>query len=81
MYLGIFSVFSTSTFEPLAWTAFAYCVARVVVAGEPRAWLWAGAVAGVALEAKYALPAFALPLVVAVVASGRGRALDRKSVV
>ncbi len=75
MYLGIFSVFSTSTFEPLAWTGFAYCVARVVVGCEPRAWLWAGAVAGVALEAKYALPAFALPLVVAVVAVGRGRAL------
>lgn len=74
MYLGIFSVFSTSTFEPLAWTALAYCVARVVVTGERRAWLWAGAVAGVAVEAKYALPTYAAPLLVAVALSGRGRA-------
>jgi 4-amino-4-deoxy-L-arabinose transferase-like glycosyltransferase len=77
MYLGLLSLLSTSTFEPLLWTSFAYCVARAVVAGEPRAWLWAGAVAGIALEAKYALPLYALPLLVAVVATGHARSLWR----
>lgn len=75
MYLGIFSLFTTSTFEPLAWTALAYCAARAIVGLEPRAWLWAGVVAGVALEAKYALPTYAVPLLVAIVLTGHGRAL------
>jgi hypothetical protein len=75
MYLGLHSLLSTSTFEPLLWTSFAYCVARAVVAGDPRGWLWAGAVAGVALEAKYALPLYALPLLVGVVVTGRARSL------
>jgi hypothetical protein len=46
---------STSTFEPLAFTAIAYFVARALLLNEPRAFLWAGIVAGVAFEAKYSV--------------------------
>jgi len=55
MLAGLTAVFSTSTLEPLAWTALAYLVARAVYRGEPRALVWAGVVAGLCLEAKYAI--------------------------
>jgi hypothetical protein len=45
---------STSTFEPIAFTAVGYLVVRAM-RGEPRAYWWAGIVAGVALEAKYGI--------------------------
>jgi hypothetical protein len=44
---------STSTFEPIAFTAVAYFFVRAVALGEPRAFWWAGAIAGIAFEAKY----------------------------
>lgn len=49
------SVLSTSTFEPLGFTAVAYFVARGVLLRESRAFLWAGLIAGIALEAKYGI--------------------------
>ncbi len=55
MLAGLSAVLSTSTFEPLAWTAFAYLVARAVYRGEMRALLWAGIVAGLSLETKYGI--------------------------
>jgi hypothetical protein len=55
MLAGLTAVLSTSTFEPLAWTAFASLVARAVYRGEMGALLWAGIVAGLSLEAKYGI--------------------------
>jgi 4-amino-4-deoxy-L-arabinose transferase-like glycosyltransferase len=54
--VGMAQITTTATFEPLAWTAFAYFVTRAIV-GPPQnhALLWAGLVAGLALEAKYGL--------------------------
>jgi hypothetical protein len=46
---------STSTFEPLAFTAVGYFVTRALLRSEPRAYWWAGVVAGLALEAKYGM--------------------------
>jgi hypothetical protein len=74
MYYGLTSTLNTTTFEPLAWTAIAVCVARAVMRAEPRRLVAAGAIAGVALEAKYAAPFFVVPLVVAL-AAGRERAI------
>jgi 4-amino-4-deoxy-L-arabinose transferase-like glycosyltransferase len=53
--IALTQIMTTSTFEPLAWTAFAYLVTRAVAAGNRRALIWAGAVAGVALQAKYGI--------------------------
>ena len=44
---------STSTFEPIAFTLIAYFMVRAVRLAEPRAFLWAGLVAGIAFEARY----------------------------
>ena len=79
MYLGIFTTLNTSTFEPLAWTAIAYFIARAVLLGDGRGWLWAGLVAGLDLEAKYELPLRLLPLLVALVLTAQGRALLRRN--
>ena len=57
---------NTTTFEPLTWTYIAYAVARAVVRDEPRALVTAGLVAGLALEAKYAVPLFVVPLIAGV---------------
>ncbi len=46
---------STSTFEPIAWTACAWLLARAAIDDDRRALLWAGAIAGVSLEAKYGI--------------------------
>ena len=46
---------STSTFEPLAFTAVAYFITRGMLLAEPRAYLWAGLIAGIELEAKYGI--------------------------
>ena len=78
MYLGISTTLNTSSFEAAAWAAIAYFIARAVVLGETRAFFWAGLVAGLDLEAKYELPLRLLPLLLALVLTGKGRALLRR---
>jgi dolichyl-phosphate-mannose-protein mannosyltransferase len=80
MYLGLATTLSTSTFEPVAWTLIALLIARAVLGGEARAWMLAGLVTGIALEAKYEVPLYLLPLGVALVATGHARALARREV-
>lgn len=64
--LGVASLFSTSTFDALAWTALTAVLVKLVATREPRWWLAFGAVLGVALEVKW-LPMFlAISFVIAV---------------
>ncbi len=55
MITAMGAALSTSTFEPLAFTAVAYFVSRGVLLAESRAFWWAGLIAGIALEAKYGI--------------------------
>lgn len=55
MMTALSAAFSTSTFEPLTFTAVAYFVARGILLAESRAFWWAGLIAGVALEVKYGI--------------------------
>jgi 4-amino-4-deoxy-L-arabinose transferase-like glycosyltransferase len=64
MFLGLTSTLNTTAFEPFAWTYIAYAVARAIVRHEQRFLVKAGLVAGLALEAKYAVPLFLVPLIV-----------------
>lgn len=43
----------TSTFEPISFTLIAYFLTRAVLLAEPRSFLWAGFVTGLAFEARY----------------------------
>jgi 4-amino-4-deoxy-L-arabinose transferase-like glycosyltransferase len=53
LVIAMSATLNTSTFEPLAFTAIAYYVARALARNEPRAFLWAGLIAGLAFEARY----------------------------
>jgi hypothetical protein len=55
MLTAMSATLSTSTFEQLTFTAVAYLVARALLRSEPRAFWWAGLVAGVAMETKYGI--------------------------
>jgi hypothetical protein len=53
MLMAMTATLTTSTLEPLVWTAIAYCVTRAVSRAEPRMWWWAGVLAGLAFETRY----------------------------
>ncbi len=76
MYLGLHTTLNTTCFEPLAWAFVGYAAARAALRGERRWLVWLGAVAGVALEAKYAVPVFLAPLILGL-AVGPSRRLLR----
>jgi len=53
--IALTQIMTTSTFEPLGWTAFAYLITRAAMRDDGRALLWAGAAAGITLQAKYGI--------------------------
>ena len=66
---------STSTFEPLAFTAVAYFVTRALLLGEARAFFWGGIAAGVAFEAKYGIAFWVAGLAIGLLVAGPRNAL------
>ena len=78
MFLGITATLNTTTFEPLAWTFVAYAIARAVILDDRRALIWGGVVAGVAMEAKYALPAWLIALAIGLACTSERRMLARR---
>lgn len=64
MFLGLTATFNTTVFEPLAWTTIAFGLTRFVLRDDRRAPVWAGIVAGLALEAKYAGGAWLIALAI-----------------
>ncbi|MDB5026892.1 MAG: hypothetical protein JWO66_581 [Candidatus Eremiobacteraeota bacterium] len=78
MFLGLHATLNTTTFEPLAWTAVAYALARAALLDDRRAPVWAGIVAGVAMEAKYALPAWLIALAVGLLLTPQRRIFARR---
>ena len=79
MYLGLATTLNTSSFEPLAVAAVSYFLGRAVVKEDPGAFVHAGLVCGLALEAKYELPLFLAPLLLALLLTGRARSLWSKA--
>ena len=78
MFAGITGTLNTTTFEPLAWTAVAYGIARLALLDDRRAPYWAGAIAGVALEAKYALPLWLVALAIGLACTPERRIFARR---
>ena len=66
---------STSTFEPIAFTLIAYFIVRALLFAEPRAFWWAGAITGLAFEAKYGAFFWALWLALGLALAGPRGAL------
>ena len=78
MFLGITATLNTTTFEPAAWTAVALLLYRAATGGDPRGLLAAGAIAGVAMEAKYALPLWLAALFAGLLLTPERRVLARR---
>jgi Dolichyl-phosphate-mannose-protein mannosyltransferase len=70
VYLGMDSILCVGAFEPLFWMGCAALLVEIVFRGEGRGdgrlWLWFGVVAGLGLENKYAMLAFGLAALVAI---------------
>jgi hypothetical protein len=62
---------TTETFEPLCWTACAYLVARGLIKEDRTSLIWAGVVAGVAMEAKYGMAFWLVGLAIGVLIFAR----------
>lgn len=76
MFVG--SLLTTTSFEPLAWTALAYAALRLERSRDARWWLVLAAVTGVALWAKYTIALFAAAIVCAVLFSRDRRLLQSR---
>lgn len=76
---GLTATLTTSTFEPLAWTACAYCLARTVVLDDQRALGWAGLVIGVSMEIKYGIAMWMIGLLVGLLVTPERRIFGFRS--
>jgi hypothetical protein len=76
---GMASILTTSTFEPLTWTACAYLVTYAWLRNASRALIWAGVVVGVSMQAKYGIVIWLLALLVGLLVTPARRVLGRKA--
>ncbi|MBC5798582.1 MAG: glycosyltransferase family 39 protein [Candidatus Eremiobacteraeota bacterium] len=75
--MGLTATLNTTTFEPLAWAFVAYALARALLRDDDRVLWWCGLVAGLAMEAKYALPLWLGTLAVGLIATPQRRLFKR----
>lgn len=79
MLVGLGGVLSTTTFDPLAWTAIAYLVVRSLRFGSNRALILAGVITGLDFNVKYAVAFWIAGLLVGLAASRERYILGRGS--
>jgi 4-amino-4-deoxy-L-arabinose transferase-like glycosyltransferase len=72
---AVTTTLTTATFEPIAWTLVAWLVARAIVLNDRRALIWAGLVVGLALEAKYGIVLWLIPMALGLAFIAAGRSL------
>jgi 4-amino-4-deoxy-L-arabinose transferase-like glycosyltransferase len=72
---GMTSHLTTSTFEPIAWTAAAFLLTRAILRDTRADLIWIGVLAGLAMEAKWGIAVWLVALGVGVVASPARRML------
>ncbi|MGC9958444.1 glycosyltransferase family 39 protein [Roseiarcus sp.] len=71
-------VVETDTLEPLAWLAIALCMIRAEKDEEPRWWLAAGAIGGIAFLAKYTVALYLVSIALGLLATSQRRLLARR---
>ena len=77
MLMGLTSTLNTSAFDPLVWTAIAYCLVRSLREGSDSPLRYAGIIAGLALQIKYAVVFWVLGLTVGLLLTPERRLLLR----
>lgn len=78
MLMGMATVFSTTAFDPLAWTLIACLLVKAVRDDDRMALLWCGVVAGLDAEAKYAVAFWGLSLIVGLLLTPQRRIFAQK---
>ena len=76
--LGVAHLLGTTTIDLLAWVAVCWVGARILRGGDPRWWLAAGAILGVALLNKSLIAVLPVALLVGVLISGPRRVLTTR---
>jgi MFS family permease len=71
------SLLTMNAFEPLIWVGCAYLFIRIVKTGNPKLWIWFGALSGLGLQNKYSMLIFGAGMVVGLVLTPERRALLR----
>lgn len=79
MLMGMATVFSTTSFDPLAWTLIAYLLVKAIKDQSRWALIACGIVAGLDLEAKYALPFWAVSLALGLLLTPQRRTFTDKA--
>lgn len=77
MLMGLVATLNTSAFDPLAWTAIAYLIVKASRERDDRALLFAGVVAGLALQVKYAMVFWMIGLTIGLILTPERRLLLR----
>jgi Dolichyl-phosphate-mannose-protein mannosyltransferase len=72
---GLTSHLTTSTFEPIAWTAAAFLLTRAILKDQRSDLIWVGLVAGLAMEAKWGIAVWLVALGIGVAATPARRML------
>jgi hypothetical protein len=72
---GLMSHLTTSTFEPIAWTAAAFLLTRAIQTGGRSDMIWLGLLAGAAMQAKWGIAVWLVALAVGVMATAARRIL------
>ena len=76
--MGIAATLNTTVFEPLAWTAIAFCLVLANQTGDRRALWLCGLIAGLDFEVKYALVFWLISLACGLVMTSQRKLLARK---
>jgi hypothetical protein len=79
MFMGLTATLNTTTFEILAWTGVAYALARAALRDDRGALIWGGAIAGLALEMKYAIVTWLVALALGLAMTPQRRLLARRA--
>ncbi len=77
MLMGLTATLNTSVFDPLAWTAVAYLMVKAARDGNDHALMFAGLVAGLALQVKYSMAFWIVGLTIGLVLTPERRLLLR----
>jgi hypothetical protein len=77
VFLGMDSILCVGAFEPLFWMGCAALLTEVVRTGNARLWPWFGVLAGLGLEAKYAMLVFGLAALLAILLTPLRRELRK----
>jgi hypothetical protein len=75
LLVAVGALLTTETFEPLTWTALAYLLAAAWQGQNRRMLLWAGLVAGIALQMKYGMVIWMIGLLAGLLATPTRRML------